>query len=55
MDAWLEGRGLDPFGAPQGTVYAGGTPLMNEATGELADRLEYVYARHPEARAACHR
>jgi hypothetical protein len=53
VDRWLEARELDMFGHPEGTMYAGGTPLFNEATGESRDRLEYVFGRHPEARKAC--
>jgi hypothetical protein len=53
VDRWLAARGLDPYGSPAGTVYAGGTPLFNERTGERVDRLAYVYKRHPLAREAC--
>jgi len=53
VDQWLTARKLDPYGSPAGTMYAGGTPLFDERTGETRDRLEYVYSRHPEARAAC--
>lgn len=55
VDAWLAARGLDPYGSSEGTMYAGGSPLFDERTGETTDRLEYVYAKHPEARAACGR
>lgn len=53
VDAWLKTRNLDSYGHPEGTMYAGGTPLFNEATGESRDRLEYVFERQPEAKAAC--
>lgn len=53
LDRWLAERKLDPFGMPRGTVYAGGTPLFDEATGRQIDRLDYVYRKHPEAKAAC--
>ncbi|MFZ5468377.1 MAG: hypothetical protein ACOZIN_02970 [Myxococcota bacterium] len=53
VDAYLAARGLDPFGNPQGTMYAGGTPLFDEKTGETKDRLELVYGKHPEAKSAC--
>jgi hypothetical protein len=55
LDQWLAARGLDPYGSPEGTLYAGGTPLFDERTGERRDRLEYVYRRHPTARDTCHR
>jgi hypothetical protein len=53
VDKWLAGRGLDPYGNPRGTLYAGGTPLFDERTGEHVDRLAYVYKRQPLAREVC--
>ncbi len=53
LDRWLAERKLDPYGMPEGTMYAGGTPLFDEATGRRIDRLEYVYMKHPEAKTAC--
>jgi hypothetical protein len=53
LDTWLKSQKLDRYGHPEGTMYAGGTPLFNEATGESTDRLVYVYKRQPEAKQAC--
>jgi hypothetical protein len=53
VDRWLQERKLDRYGNAEGTMYAGGTPLFNEATGESRDRLEFVFERQPEARKAC--
>jgi hypothetical protein len=53
LDRWLAERKLDPYGMPEGTMYAGGTPLFDEAAGRRIDRLEYVYRKHPEAKTAC--
>lgn len=53
VDRWLAEHKLDRYGHPEGTMYAGGTPLFNEATGESRDRLDYVYERQPEAKKAC--
>lgn len=53
VDRWLAERKLDPFGMPRGTMYAGGTPLFEEATGRQIDRLDYIYRQHPEAKTAC--
>jgi hypothetical protein len=53
LDGWLAERKLDPYGMPEGTMYAGGTPLFDEATGRQIDRLEYVYRKHPAAKTAC--
>lgn len=54
VDRWLADHRLDPYGSPEGTMYAGGTPLFDERTGETTDRLTFVYRRHPDAKAACH-
>jgi hypothetical protein len=53
VDRWLQEHKLDSYGNAEGTMYAGGTPLFNEATGESRDRLEFVFERQPEARKAC--
>ena len=53
VDRWLQEHKLDRYGNAEDTMYAGGTPLFNEATGESRDRLEYVFERQPEARKAC--
>jgi hypothetical protein len=53
VDKWLNGKKMDRYGHPEGTMYMGGTPLFNEQTGEATDRLEYVYRRQPEAKKAC--
>jgi hypothetical protein len=53
VDRWLKEHKLDHYGHPEGTMYAGGTPLFNEATGERQDRLEHVFARQPDALKAC--
>jgi hypothetical protein len=53
LDGWLRERKLDPYGHPEGTMYAGGTPLFDERTGERKDRIGYVLERHPDARRAC--
>ena len=53
VDRWLAERKLDPYGSPAETMYAGGTPLFDEATGRQIDRLDYIYRKHPEAKAAC--
>jgi hypothetical protein len=53
VDRWLAARGLDRYGGQAGTMYAGGTPLFDERTGERRDRLAYVYKQHPAAREKC--
>lgn len=54
VDAWLEKNKMDQYGNPTGTMYMGGTPLFDEASGKTTDRLELIYKNHPEARTACH-
>lgn len=53
VDAWLAKNKLDAYGSAEGTMYAGGSPLFDERTGESKNRLEFVYARHPAAQKAC--
>jgi hypothetical protein len=53
LDRQIAARGLNEFGDPPGTMYAGGTPLFNEASGKRTTREEYVLARHPELARAC--
>jgi hypothetical protein len=53
LDKWLQDKKLDRYGHAEGTMYAGGSPLFNEMTGESKDRLEYVYQRQPEAKKVC--
>lgn len=49
----LAAKGLNEFGDPPGTVYAGGTPLFDEKTGRSTPRDQYVLSRHPEIARAC--
>lgn len=53
MDSWLQKQGLDAYGNPEGSMYAGGTPLFNERTGEQIDRLDFIFKNKPEVRQAC--
>ena len=53
IDRWLASRGLDPYGSPAGTQYAGGTPLFDPVTGETISRAEYVMVRHADAIRQC--
>jgi hypothetical protein len=50
IDRWIKEKKLNPYGDPNDTMYAGGTPLFNEATGRSLDRYEYILSRHPELR-----
>jgi hypothetical protein len=50
IEEWIRKNGLNEYGDPKGTVYAGGTPLFNEMTGSSIDRFAYILKRHPELR-----
>jgi len=50
---WLAAQKLDPYGNPEGTMYAGGTPLFDEASGRRLSRQSYLAAHRPEALRAC--
>jgi len=53
LDRQLAAKGLNPFGDPEGTMYAGGTPLFDEKTGRSTPREQYVFTRHPDIARAC--
>jgi hypothetical protein len=53
LDRQLAAKGLNPFGDPEGTMYAGGTPLFDERTGRSTPREQYVFARNPDIARAC--
>ena len=53
VDQALAARGLNQFGDPPDTMYAGGTPLFDERTGKATDRIEYVLSHQPAVAAAC--
>jgi len=48
IEAWIIENDLNQYGDPKDTVYAGGTPLFNEATGETIDKYEYILGNHPD-------
>lgn len=53
LDAKLKAAHLNAFGDPAETVYAGGSPLFDEATGRSVTRREYLTKKHPELTATC--
>lgn len=50
IDAWLTAYAdsLNDYGDPEGTMYAGGTPLFNENSGKPVSKYEYIVAKHQE-------
>ncbi len=53
VDAYLAEKGLNEYGDPKDTMYAGGNPLFDESTGRKMDRIDYVLLKHPELRERC--
>jgi len=53
VEKWLAGHGLDAYGNPAGTMYAGGTPTFDETTGRSVDRWTLVAKNRPEALQSC--
>jgi len=48
IDSWIEENNLNRYGDPADTMYIGGTPLFNEATGENIDRYDYILGKHSD-------
>lgn len=48
IDMWIGANNLNQYGDSADTVYAGGTPLFNEFTGERTDRYDYILRTHPD-------
>ena len=48
IEKWIVDEQLNEYGEPADTLYAGGTPLFDEATGEKIDRYEYIKRNHPD-------
>lgn len=51
IDLWLQQNQdrMNRFGDEKDTMYAGGSPLFNERTGETTSLYAYVKAQHPNA------
>jgi hypothetical protein len=48
IEAWIAWKDLNLFGDPKGTVYKGGSPDFDEASGEAIERYEYIRSNHRE-------
>jgi len=46
LDEMIRKKGLNEFGDPKDTMYAGGTPLFDERTGNVRDRYDYILSKH---------
>jgi hypothetical protein len=49
IDSWLNDTGRNAFGEASDTMYAGGSPLFDESTGEMTDRFDYIRAHHKDS------
>ncbi|MFH1890099.1 MAG: hypothetical protein ABIJ91_00835 [Candidatus Kuenenbacteria bacterium] len=47
IEKWLVDNMLNEYGDSADTLYAGGTPLFDESTGETMDRYDYILKNHP--------
>ena len=47
IDEWLAEKKLNQYGDDPDTMYAGGTPLYNEGTGEFMERYAYLLEKFP--------
>ena len=48
IESWIKKNNLNEYGDPNDTVYIGGTPLFDEATGKKIDKYEYILRSHPD-------
>lgn len=47
IDEWLEKNGYNRYGDSKDAIYAGGTPLFDEKTGERMNRYDYILKKFP--------
>jgi len=45
---WISKNNLNQYGDPQNTIYAGGSPLFDESTGQTIDLYSYILGKHPD-------
>ena len=48
IDQWITDNDRNKYGDPKGSVYTGGTPLFDEATGEYTDLYDYILEKNPD-------
>lgn len=47
IDLWIKKNKLNIYGDSSDTLYAGGTPLFNEKSGETTNRYDYILRNNP--------
>lgn len=45
---WIKTSDLNQYGDSKDTLYTGGTPLFDEATGQTIDLYTYILSKHPD-------
>jgi len=48
IEKWIVDNALNEYGDSADILYAGGTPLFDESTGERMDRYDYIKQNHPD-------
>ena len=48
IDKFLADNNFNRYGDASSTMYAGGTPLFNEASGVSVDRFDYILNKYPD-------
>jgi len=48
IEKWITDNQLNQYGEDPYILYAGGTPLLDEATGETMDRYDYIIKNNPD-------
>ena len=48
INRWLEANGFNAYGDSTDMVYAGGTPLFDEVTGERIDQYQHLVRKFPQ-------
>lgn len=49
VDQWVSKNKRNQYGDPDGTHYAGGSPLFDERSAKQKDRYEYILNKYPDA------
>jgi hypothetical protein len=48
IDAWITKNNFNQYGDPKDMMYAGGTPLFDELSGQTVDKYLYILKNHPD-------
>ena len=48
IEKWIANNNLNEYGDGLDTLYAGGTPLFDEATGKQIDKYDYILKNYPD-------